>query len=154
MYYRQQSRDILVPLLFGLGLWNMSVPGYGQLRGISATWWNPVTRRWENATQYDSSGWLGFDLPATPSWWRGFAEPRTPAPPGRTWWQVNEADHERRQRTQTLLHHGSRTAWWTGPSGGTPTTRQITKFGWSTGCPGTQDAPARQPSSGSSSNMK
>jgi hypothetical protein len=66
MYVRQHSNDILVPQSFGLSLWNMKAPA-GMLRGISATWWNPVTHRWEKASHYDSlSGYIGFYLPDSP----------------------------------------------------------------------------------------
>ncbi|MGW2937847.1 hypothetical protein ACWDA7_39940 [Streptomyces sp. NPDC001156] len=65
MYYTQKSPDTLVPLGFALSLWNFSAPGEGQLRGISATWWNPVRHRWERPSYQESNGLFGFDLPAS-----------------------------------------------------------------------------------------
>jgi hypothetical protein len=63
MYYTQKSRDTLVPLGFALSLWNFSAPGEKQLRGISATWWNPVRHRWEKPSYQEPNGLFGFDLP-------------------------------------------------------------------------------------------
>lgn len=65
MYYTQKSPDTLVPLGFGLSLWNFSAPGEGQLRGISARWWNPVRHRWEKPSYAESNGLFGFELPAS-----------------------------------------------------------------------------------------
>lgn len=64
MYYTQKSPDTLVPLGFGLSLWTFSAPGEKQLRGITATWWNPVRHRWEKPSYTESNGFLGFDLPS------------------------------------------------------------------------------------------
>ncbi|MFJ3229867.1 hypothetical protein [Streptomyces sp. NPDC086787] len=63
MSYTQNSRDTLLPLSFGLSLWNFSAPGEKQLRGVSATWWNPGHRRWEKASHQESNGFFGFDIP-------------------------------------------------------------------------------------------
>jgi hypothetical protein len=48
-------------------MWNVAAPGFHQLIGVSATWWNPVTHRWEKAGHYDSTGWIGFYLPDSPA---------------------------------------------------------------------------------------
>lgn len=63
MSYTQKSRDVLAPSGFALSLWNFAAPGFKQMRGISATWWNPVHRRWEKASYYDSNGLIGLNLP-------------------------------------------------------------------------------------------
>ena len=66
-YYRQHSPDTMVPTGFALNLWNMAAPDYHQTLGISATWFNPATHRWEKASHYDSVGVIEFNLPDSPS---------------------------------------------------------------------------------------
>ena len=63
IYYRQESRDVMVPHSFGLSLYNLRAPGQGQMRGITATWWDPVTHRWEKASHYDAEGGVELNLP-------------------------------------------------------------------------------------------
>ncbi|MEU8976408.1 hypothetical protein AB0D11_45920 [Streptomyces monashensis] len=63
MSYMQKSRDVLAPAGFSLSMWNFAAPGFKQMRGISATWWNPVHHRWERASYYESNGLIGLDLP-------------------------------------------------------------------------------------------
>ncbi|KOV55640.1 hypothetical protein [Streptomyces sp. MMG1121] len=63
MSYIEKSRDVLAPAGFALSLWNFSAPGFKQMRGISATWWNPVHHRWEKASYYESNGLIGLTLP-------------------------------------------------------------------------------------------
>ncbi|MFD8394601.1 hypothetical protein ACFV2N_36745 [Streptomyces sp. NPDC059680] len=61
--YTQKSPDVLAPAGFALSLWNFAAPGFKQMRGISATWWNPVHHRWEKASYYESNGLIGLNLP-------------------------------------------------------------------------------------------
>ncbi|MDF3292993.1 hypothetical protein [Streptomyces silvisoli] len=63
MSYTQKSRDVLAPTGFALSLWNFAAPGFKQMQGISAKWWDPVHHRWEKASYYESNGLIGLNLP-------------------------------------------------------------------------------------------
>ncbi|MYS23701.1 MULTISPECIES: hypothetical protein [unclassified Streptomyces] len=67
LYYKQNSPDILVPSSFGVSLYKTGGNTSDELRGITASWWDQVTHRWERFSWATKEGDIYFDLPASPA---------------------------------------------------------------------------------------
>ncbi|MFC1431401.1 hypothetical protein ACEZDB_12175 [Streptacidiphilus sp. N1-3] len=63
IWYRQNSRYTMEVYGYDLGLWNFAAPGFGQLKGITTTFLDPVTGKWEKPRYADPNGSIVFEVP-------------------------------------------------------------------------------------------
>ncbi|MEZ0095729.1 hypothetical protein [Streptacidiphilus sp. EB129] len=62
-WYMERSKDTLVAQDFGLDLWNRATP----IRGVSVSWLNPLTHRWQASTYTDHHGYFALGLQKEPT---------------------------------------------------------------------------------------
>lgn len=59
-WYRQTSHEVMAVGGYGMGLWNS---GNWTMKGVTVTWLDPLTHRWEKPTYIDPNHLPEFDLP-------------------------------------------------------------------------------------------